>query len=246
MAKIKTNKKSELEIPEPNIDVSAYYPPKEYDAHPSDAKAKHIKELIALIDANSSETVIDKYLAEHKELLTFIMSYYSTGHHRSWVIPKRTIKTKFYNSEKGLIPDYILGGESTSGKEWFILELKGTNTKWFIEKQGEIYFSDTINKGIHQLIEYQHHCDKFQSKFRDEYKLTNFHAPKAILIAGRRSEFNGNERKKSVKKTWEKLLGNRLEIMTYDRFRDELNSRLNDFKRDRERKKKPDFNPFDH
>ncbi|MCC6837233.1 MAG: DUF4263 domain-containing protein [Bacteroidia bacterium] len=245
MAKTNQRNKKVLDVPEPKIDVSAYFPPEEYKTNPNYAKAKHIKELIRLIDLKSPEAVIDSYLSEHKELLTFVMARYNTGHHNSWVIPKRVIKTKFRIEEKGLIPDYILGGQSTSGKEWFIVELKGADAKWFVERQGEIYFSDTINKGIHQLIEYLYHCDKYQSKFRDEYRLTDFHAPKAILIAGHRSEFDNNERKKAVKKTWEKLLGNRLEIITYNRLRDQLVSRLNDFKWDRERKKKPDFNPFD-
>lgn len=232
---IKKNK----EVPEWNIDTSMYLPPVEFRANPNEAKVTHIKHLIGLIEDNSSEKLIDSYLMKHKELLALLMRAYHTGHHHSWVIPKKVIKTKFYETEKGQIPDYILGGQSTSGKEWFIVELKGANVKWFNEGQGEIFFTNTINKGIHQLIEYLHYCEKYQTKFRDEYRLLDFHKPKAILIAGRRNEFENNIRKRDIKKGWEKLLGNSLEIMTYDRFKDQLKSRLNDFKYDKQRKSLP-------
>jgi hypothetical protein len=229
-------------IPEPKFDLSKIGPPEEFKTNPRFAKQKDIKQLIQLIEQNSSESKIDNYLAVHPELLAFIISHYSTGHHHTWVIPKKIIKTRFGVLEKGLIPDYIVGGQSTSGREWFVIELKGANCKWFVEQRDLIYFTNTINKGIHQLIEYLDHCDTYQSKFRDEFMLDGFKKPKAILMAGRRLEFNTN-RKKSIKKTWESLLGNRLEIVTYDRLADELKKRLNDFANNR--KSKDEFWPFE-
>lgn len=237
-------KKKIYRVPELKIDESKFMPPSEYKTHPNWAKQKNIKELIKLIEKNSSETIIDNYISSHPELLSFIISYYSTGHHHTWVIPKKVIKTKISPNDKGLVPDYIIGGQSTSGKEWFILELKGADTKWFIEKQGSIYFTNTINKGIHQLIEYLDHCDTYQSKFRDEHKLLDFKQPKAILIAGRRSEFLSNSRKQAIKKTWGLLLGNRLEIITFDRFVDGLKSRLKDFANDKKRNQYKEWTPF--
>ncbi len=125
------------------------------------------------------------------------------------------------------------------------MELKGANTKWFTENKSDIYFTSTINKGIHQLIQYLDHCDTYQSKFRDEHKLLDFKKPKAILMAGRRTEFVNNPRKKAIKKTWDSLLGNRLEIVTFDRFADQLRSRLRDFSNDRKQKKEKMWYPFD-
>lgn len=216
-------------IPEPSFKPNLSQPPEEYRTNPREAKEKDIRKLIKLIEASSSETVICKFITQHPELLSLIISHYSTGHHHTWIIPQKVIKTKITPNDKGLVPDYIIGGQSTSGKEWFILELKGADSSWFVERNGKVYFSDTINKGIHQLIEYLDHCDTYQSKFRDEHKLTDFKKPKAILMAGRRSEFVTNQRKKAIKQTWGALLGNRLEIVTYDRLADSLKSKLKDF-----------------
>ena len=232
-------------IPEFKHDIGKFMPPEEYRTTPSSAKLKDIKKLIKLIENNSAETTIDKFVSQHPELLTFVISHYNTGHHHTWVIPKKIIKTKISPTDKGLVPDFIIGGQGTSGKEWFILELKGANTKWFIEKNGKIYFSDIINKGIHQLIEYLDHADTYQSKFRDEHKLIEFKKPKAILMAGRRIEFENNERKKAIKKTWESLLGNKLEIVTYDRLVSELRKRLIDLENDKKRQREESWSPFD-
>ena len=206
--------------------IQQIFAPSEYRTHYNYSNSEDIKQLISLINERTPEKEIDKHLASHKELVAFILKHYTTGNHHSWIIPKRTIKTKFSSQEKGMIPDYIIGGQSTSGIEWFLLELKGADTKWFVETQGEMYFSNIINKGIHQIIEYLHYCDKNQVKFRDEYKLKDFTSPKAILIAGRRDEFENNPRKKDLKKMWDNLLGKRVNLITYDTFLSGLNDGL--------------------
>ena len=234
-------RQSTLSIPEPLGDTRDFLPPDEYKTNRKKAKQKDIKQLIKLIESNSSETIIDKFITLHPELLCFVISLYSTGHHHTWVIPKKVVKTKTNSNDKGLVPDFIIGGQSTSGKEWFILELKGANTNLFVEKASKIYFTDIINKGLHQLIEYLDYCDTYQSKFRDEHKLIDFKKPKAILMAGRRNEFQNNQRKKSIIQTWRTLLGNRLEIVTYDRLVDQLKIGLKDLRKN----KGEEFSPFD-
>lgn len=203
-------------------------PPKEYNVHHYDVTKPIAQCFISLVEKNAGEKEIDIYLKKHPQLFAVLLGHYNTGHHNSWVIPQKTIKNKIVPDDKGLIPDYIIGGKSTSGIEWKIVELKGTRAKWFIDKNKEIYFSDIINKGLNQLTEYIHTSEKYQSNLRDQHRLIDFKNPEGLLIAGRRSEIPDGSRKQALYGQWRSMLKAKIQIITYDRFADLLRGRVSD------------------
>ena len=117
---------------------------------------------------------------------------------------------------KGLIPDYILGGRSSGGFEWFVLELKGVNHTLFIESKKLLYLSSTANKAVCQTIEYIDYCSSIQSHLRDSFKLTDFRGPKGLILLGREDEFSKSKRREALKAAWNRFMGNKIEIRTYD------------------------------
>lgn len=153
------------------------------------------------------------------------MNGYSTGHHHAWVIPKKTIKTKIYPKDKGQIPDFLMAGKDSDGINWFLVELKGADTKIFSETNGKRYFSSQMNQGINQLIDYLNICDEDQAYLRDRHKLEGFSNPNGILIIGREKELESNEGKQKLKKFWNSSL-NRINIRTFDWFKKQLVSRI--------------------
>jgi hypothetical protein len=102
----------------------AEWPRKENHAIQHDVSVEQYKALSDLINRAASETDIESYLSENREVLAMTIDMFSTGHHMSWVFSKEQIRPPS-GPIGGLIPDYLLAGANSFGVEWFVLELKG-------------------------------------------------------------------------------------------------------------------------
>lgn len=182
-----------------------------------DATKEQLNILEELIDRKASETEIHNFLAENRELFSFALYAYQTGHHGSIVLSKQNIKPYIHSTDsKGLIPDFLVGGDSSNGFEWWVIELKGINEKIFkTDSNNSVSFSSTMNKGIFQLLEYIDFCSENQTMLRDTFKLPNFREPSGLIIIGSEDEFI-DERLQKLKSAWNRLLPKKLEIRTYN------------------------------
>ena len=212
-------------IPEMDVPYPLHWPPEEFYVRQKDATIEELQKLIYLIDRNTKETEIDKYITEHPSLLTFLMSHpdYSTGHHNSWVIPKKTIRTRKYTADKGEIPDFLIAGTDSGGTNWFVVELKGADSKIFSTTNKRIYFSPDTNKGLNQIMEYLLTLDRDQGHLR-AHKLMHLSHPKGILVIGREKELTSNERKQQLKSGWN--ASGRIKIRTFDLLKRTLEERI--------------------
>jgi hypothetical protein len=189
------------------------WPPKEYFVHESMVTKRQIKKLKELIENKSGETEIDDFIRRHPVVLTMLLDFLSTGHHGAWVIPKKIIRSKVSANMPGLIPDFIVGGRSSSGFAWVVFELKGIKDNLFTVKKNNLSFTSFANRGICQLLDYIDFCGKAQSYIRDILKLTDFREPKGFLIIGTEDELD-NERKKDLKAAWNRNVS-KLHIRSY-------------------------------
>ncbi|MEM9886886.1 MAG: Shedu anti-phage system protein SduA domain-containing protein [Bacteroidota bacterium] len=195
------------------------FPDPKYKYHDSDTTYEQFEAFQSIVESNAGEKEIDEFITKNPVILTTALNHFRTGNHKAWVIPKQAISIKSKQTyQKGMIPDFILGGQSSDGQEWWIVELKGANEEIFkILKNDQIKFDDVINKGVCQLLEYVDYASEKQSFLRDSLGLKNFREPNGLLLIGRSSEFSSlNERKKKLKAAWNRLNKGKLEIRTYD------------------------------
>lgn len=179
------------------------------------ATKQQLRELERLINKKASETEMHNFLNGNREIFSFALHPYRTGHHGSLILSKQNIKPHLkINSSKGLIPDFLIAGDSSDGHEWWVVELKGVNDKVFVSDNEHTYFSSTANKGIFQLLEYIDFCSEHQTYLKDTIELPNFSAPNGLLIIGDGHEFS-DERRRKLKSAWNKLVPKKLEIRSY-------------------------------
>ena len=197
---------------------SGKFPPIEFKFHDSMTSFEQFQKLNDLIINNSKETIIDKFITKNPEILTTILHHFETGNHKGWVFPKLTLTPRIEHMyQKGMIPDFIVGGQSSDGQDWWIVELKGANEDiFFIDKNNRIRFSDVVNKGVCQLLEYIDYASEKQSKLREDFGLKNFREPKGLIIIGREQEMINDSRKQKLKSAWNRFHKGKLEIRTYD------------------------------
>ncbi len=187
-----------------------------FETHQKFLKQDQVIGFKKLLDNNASETEIDKYLQNNIEIFTSVLHNYRTGHHGTIVLSQQSIRPKIKSKkQRGLIPDFLIGGDSSYGWEWYVIELKGTTQNIFTEKEDKVYFNSVINQGICQLLEYIDYCIENQAYLRDTFDLKNFREPSGILISGRELEFE-NEHKKRLKGAWNRVNKGKLEIRSYD------------------------------
>jgi len=183
----------------------------------TDATKVQLRELKRLIDEKASETEVHRFIDSNRELFLFALHGYKTGHHGSIVLSKQNIRPHLKtDSSKGLIPDFLVAGDSSNGYEWWVIELKGIDELVFTkDKDSHAYFSSTMNKGIFQLLEYIDFCSENQTYLRDTLQLPNFREPNGLIIIGTKDEFD-DRRLQKLKASWNRLLPKRLEIRTYN------------------------------
>lgn len=194
-----------------------HFPPKEFWVE-TKVIGEGLPAFTELVESESGETAIDEYLKKHRGLLAKFMNFTQFGHHGTWVIPQQQVRPPLTSSQRGLKPDYIVGGKGSDGFRWFVVELKGADQKIFTERNGNVVFSNAANDGICQLLNYVDYCSSAQSYLRDSLRLNDFREPEGCLIVGRESELEADSRKKDMKAAWNRINGGRLQLRTYDAF----------------------------
>lgn len=197
-----------------NVHYSESWPAREYYIHELTLDKKVVSDFRDLIEKKASETEIDKYISKHPVLLTAILDFNNTGHHAAWVIPKQSIRPRISKETSGLIPDFIIGGKNSFGITWYIVELKGSEHKLFSKKGGNLLLSSVANRGVCQILEYMHFCNKSQAILRDVMKFSEFVSADAFLFIGR-SEETESMREKDLKSALNNINKN-LQIRSYD------------------------------
>jgi hypothetical protein len=173
--------------------------------------------LASLVHSKAGETDIHKFLEANRSVFSFALYAFQTGHHGNYVFSKQQILPKIQGVSKGLIPDFIIGGENSDGLQWWIIELKGADENIFTEEQNtDIKFSSTANSAVFQLLRYIDTCSEIQSQLRDSFKMTSFREPNGLIIMGTEDEFKENSNKQKMKAAWNRLHPKKLEIRTYD------------------------------
>lgn len=191
------------------------WPPKQYFVGQNKTTRKQLEEFRALINKGAGETEIDGFLKTNLEVFSIALDFFKTGHHGAWIIPQQDIKPQ--TSEPGLKPDYIIGGKSSDGFGWWVIDLKGADEKIFTDKGNRTCFSNKANMGIFQILEYINYCAKMQSYMREALSLVGFREPKGLLIIGRENEMLENSRRSELKAAWNNL-SDKLQVRTYDAF----------------------------
>lgn len=139
MQKLKIKNASEMPYPKD-------WPPEEFYSDHWKIIKEQASKLEQLIENNVNETQIDKFLRGNPNILVNCLRSFSTGYHGAWVIPQQQIKPSMASRHKGLIPDYIIGGKSSDGFEWFVLEMKGVSDNLFTKSGKLLYLSSVLNK----------------------------------------------------------------------------------------------------
>jgi hypothetical protein len=139
-----------------------------------------------------------------------------TGYDGAWVISKQLIRSSMSANENGLIPDFIVGGCNPCCFSWFVLEFKGADQQMLSESNNYLHFSSTVNMTIGQVVEYIDYCASAQSFLRESLCLTDFTGVKGLIIVERESELSDDPRREKFRSAWNRFMGHRIEILTYD------------------------------
>lgn len=194
------------------------FPPEEYKIDPYDVTGSDIEKLIALIRKNASETEIDSFLKKRLPLLAFTSSFFSTGHHGSWVIPQANVKPPGFASGSGHRLDYLFAGDSSDGVTWWIVELKSPKDSLYKENSdGRIVETDKLRSAINQVDDYIGYCTEQQGFIREAFGLTSFTSPYGIIIMGREAELKKDSRKQARKSQFNRRI-HTIQIRTFDAY----------------------------
>lgn len=193
------------------------FPPKSFYIEPDAIAAAQKTALRDLIQANAHETEIDGFLRNCPALLGACMNFTQFGHHGTWVVPQQEIRPPSLPGIRGLKPDYLVGGKGSRGYSWYVVELKSPKDSLFTRaSSGEIYLSNTANRGICQLLRYIDYCSFAQSYLRDILKLKDFREPKGFLILGRGAELENDPDLQELSKALNEMMRGRIEIRSFD------------------------------
>jgi Domain of unknown function (DUF4263) len=194
------------------------YPPSQYEIDPHNFTDADLGKLISLIRKNSSETEIDIFLRNNLSLLSFSSSFFSTGHHGTWVIPQPIIKPSGFANGAGKIPDYLFAGDNSDGVTWWVIDLKSPQDNLYKEdKTGRIVETSKLTSSISQIRDYILYCTENQGFIRDTLGVKSFVSPYGIVIIGRESELKKDIRKQSYKAQFNRD-SQTIQIRTFDAF----------------------------
>jgi hypothetical protein len=194
------------------------YPPSQYKIDPHEFTNADLGKLISLIRKNSGETEIDTFLRTNLSLLSFSSSFFSTGHHGTWVIPQPVIKPSGFTNGAGKIPDYLFAGDNSDGVTWWVIDLKSPQDSLYKEdKTGRIIETSKLTSSISQIRDYISYCTENQGFIRDTLGLKSFCSPYGVVIIGRESELKKDVRKQSYKAQFNRD-SQTIQIRTFDAF----------------------------
>jgi len=193
------------------------WPPEEFTVSHLEVSRAQLEHLESLVEDNAGERAIARFLKDNKSVLVNSLRIFHTGHHEAWVIPEQMVRPPLTESKKGLKPDFILGGLSSEGIKWCVLELKGADVDLLQETSNRILsFGSCANRAICQTIEYIDYCASAQVHLRDTLKLKDFREPNGLILIGRETEFSNDSRRQQFKSAWNRLMGHKIELRTYD------------------------------
>ena len=200
------------------------YPPEKYFVDQFNVTAEQYHQFKELLEKNAGETDIDAFLKKNLAILSNALRFFNTGHHGTWIIPQQEIKPP--TDTPGLKPDYILGGRSSDGFQWWVIDLKGSNKSIFSESQYRTRFSLETNKGVFQVLQYMDYCAEMQAYLREGLSLTEFREPCGLLIIGKEKELNENPLRRKLKSAWNRISSEKLMVRTYDALLREVEAKL--------------------
>jgi hypothetical protein len=202
------------------------WPSQEFHAIQHDVTVCQYQKFAGLIQRKAAERTIESFLKKNREVLALAAFMYSTGHHMAWIFPKHHIRPPSGNYS-GLIPDYLLAGASSTGVEWFVLELKGADKPAFVKRGNNVYLSHEANAGICQLLNYINISSRDQSYLRDSLKLLEFREPRGILLIGTDHETT-DDQIREFKGAWNRI-NFKLQIRSYNALLRQVEGKLRDF-----------------
>ncbi|MDC7674861.1 Shedu anti-phage system protein SduA domain-containing protein [Asticcacaulis machinosus] len=160
-----------------------------------------------------SEETIQKFLAANPYLLQYVIP--NSGHHGTWVFPKKMIRTKRTDGTPGLIPDYLVATQSSLGYHWHIVELKLASVQ-FAKAYGKSYSRDAT-EGIAQCATYISHFTNYIETVRSNIGVTELITPKnAILLMG---DARNETEEQRISRSEFCDLAPRMIVASYDRIR---------------------------
>ncbi len=168
------------------------WPDKKHFVSQHEVTKEQYDEFEQLLNQRATEREIERFFKRHPEVLSFAAFLFGTGHHASFIFPKKQIRPSS-DYPRGLIPDYVIAGASSSGMDWFILELKGANHNAFAKTGNHVHLSNQANHGICQLLRYIDVASRDQSYLRDPMGLTGFREPRGLLLIGTEKESETDE-----------------------------------------------------
>jgi len=206
-----------------------HWPSREFYVNENDVTRAQYEELRALIEQRAGERKIERFLSNNKESFSLILSLIHTGHHASWIFPKKQLRPSS-GSPGGIIPDYLLAGKNSFGVQYLLVELKGAEHNAFTVDRKRVYLSSEANKGVCQLMNYIDICSRSQAYVRDELNLVDFREPVGVLLIGTEAETDGNDQKRTFKAAWNRL-NTKATIRSYNSLLRYIARKLEDFGR---------------
>src|ERR1044071_4214593 len=161
-------------------------------------------DLKAVIEIGALERDLEAFFNENPSALALALTFFKTGHHASWIIPKRTIRARLKDTSPGLIPDYLIAGANSDGVTWWVMEVKGPGARIFGGTDSAKALSTEANRGILQLIEYIDVCAENQAYLRDQAGLKGLRKPKGLMLIGTDSELN-DIRTRKLRAAWNRV-----------------------------------------
>lgn len=182
----------------------------------------------ALLERKAGEREIEAYLDRNREALSLSVVMFSTGHHASWIFPKRQIRPPS-GTRSGLIPDYLMAGANSDGVQWFVLELKGADKHAFAKAGSHVLLSSDANRGICQLVNYIDSSSRDQAYLRDGLELSGFREARGILLIGTDLETE-DAQVRDFKNAWNRINA-RVQIRSYSGFLRNVEQKLKSFRK---------------
>jgi hypothetical protein len=171
-----------------------------------------------LVRTDATEGELQRILRDHPGLIGGAAHFDRPNAHVSWVIPQASIRAPFTHEQRGLRPDYLVGGVGSDGFSWVVVELKGARERIFARDQngGGLRLSAAANRGLCQLLSYLDFCATHQAYLREFLNARSFREPKGILFIGRANEVEGDAEKQALKAALNRAFSGRVQIRTLD------------------------------
>ena len=200
------------------------WPAEEFYVNQGAVTAEQYDRLRGLIESGASETEVEAFFNNNQSALALVLTFFQTGHHASWIIPKQIIRARLSDTSPGLIPDYLIAGANSDGVTWWVLEVKSPGARIFAGTDSAKTLSTEANRGLLQLLEYIDVCAENQAYLRDAAGLKGLRKPKGLLLIGTDTEMT-DVRNRKRRAAWNRV-NSSFQIRTYSSLFRELGEML--------------------